>query len=251
MKSWYHYFPVSGIALYWIFNVFLVLTELEDLLDRFQQRPSQPVRPVMEAKDTSGDESKVSPRKKKVLSKKTYRMKKDWASSELAWLFVTGPMDPVAKPSHFYCHICRRVVSVLTQRLFGFLRLYQSAKQFTMDQRLRLETTGCRGPNFSRNSMPDEEIERELARITRTPLAPRDRQYPFCEDLISDKTGVLDLQLLIPAQVSSSLEVLRLGGSYELVEQQWAQFSHTAICINIEVCWSRNEVLVSIRICSV
>ena len=81
----------------------------------------------------------------------------------------------------------------------------------------------------------------------RTPLARRDREYPFCEDLITDDAGVVDPQLPILAQVSSLLDVLRLGGSYELLEQLWAQFSLTASSVNIEVCWSRDEVLVSIR----
>ena len=32
------------------------------------------------------------------------------------------------------------------------------------------------------------------------------------------------------------------------MEQLWTQFSLTASCVSIEVCWSGNEVLVSIRI---
>ena len=67
--------------------------------------------------------------------------------------------------------------------------------------------------------MLDEEIERQRANIMRTPLVRRDREAPFCENLISDETSVVDLELPIPAKVSSLLEVLRLGGSYELVEQ--------------------------------
>ena len=117
-----------------------------------------------------------------------------------------------------------------------------------MDQRLRLETPGWRVLNFSGNPLPDEEFERQRARIMRTPLARRDREYPFCEDLTTDDAGVVDPQLPILAQVSSLLEVLRLGGSYELVEQLWTQFSLTASSVNIEVCGSRDEVLVNIRI---
>ena len=89
--------------------------------------------------------------------------------------------------------------------------------------------------------MPDEEIEHERSRITRTPLVRSDREYPFCEDLVSDKTGVVDPQLPILVKVSSLLEVLRLGGSYELVEQLWTQLFLTASCINIEVWLSRKE----------
>ena len=73
----------------------------------------------------------------------------------------------------------------------------------------------------------------------------------FCEELNGNESGVLDPQFPILAKVSSLLKVLQLGGSYELVERLWTQFFLIASCINIKVCWSHNEVLVSIRICSV
>ena len=79
----------------------------------------------------------------------------------------------------------------------------------------------------------------------------RDREYPFCEDLITDEAGVADPQLPVLAKVSSLLDILRLSESYEHVEQLWKHFSLTASCINFEVCWSCEEILVNIRICSV
>ena len=66
--------------------------------------------------------------------------------------------------------------------------------------------------------MPDEEIEREQAKIMRAPLLQRGREYPFCEDLFSWCCGTA---ASILAKVSSLVEVLRLGGSYELVQQLW------------------------------
>ena len=47
------------------------------------------------------------------------------------------------------------------------------------------------------------------------------------------------------AKVSSLIEVLRLGGSYELVYRLWAQFTSSAVRVNVDVTWSRDEVLVS------
>ena len=44
----------------------------------------------------------------------------------------------------------------------------------------------------------------------------------------------------------SLVEVLRLGGSYELVHQLWLQFILTASRVNIDVTWSPDEVLVGI-----
>ena len=102
--------------------------------------------------------------------------------------------------------------------------------------------------------MPDEEVESQRSKITWTPLVRRDLEYHFCECLITDETGVPDLSFgkgVVLAKVSSLFEVLRLGGSNEFVEQIWTQICFTASCMNIEVCWSLNEVRMSIRFCSV
>ena len=120
-----------------------------------------------------------------------------------------------------------------------------------MDQRLHLETPGWRVLNFSENPLPNDQVDHQRAKIMQTPLVRRDRENQFCEDLLTDDAGVVGSQLPILAKVSSLLEVLRLGECNELVEQLWAQLSLAVSCVNIEVCWSRNEVLVSIRIFSV
>ena len=48
------------------------------------------------------------------------------------------------------------------------------------------------------------------------------------------------------AKVSSLIEVLRLGCSYELVYRLWAQFTLSAVRVNVDVAWLRDEALVSI-----
>ena len=65
----------------------------------------QPARPVTETTETTGDESIISLRKKKVSSKKTFMMKKAWASDEPTRLFVTGPTYPFAKPRNFLSNL--------------------------------------------------------------------------------------------------------------------------------------------------
>ena len=47
----------------------------------------------------------------------------------------------------------------------------------------------------------------------------RDQESPFCEDLITVESGLVDLQLHVLAKVSSLLEVLLSGGSYEHMHQ--------------------------------
>ena len=85
----------------------------------------------------------------------------------------------------------------------------------------------------------------------RAPLVVRDTEYPFFEDVIVDETGAVDRNLGVMAKVSSLIEVLRLGGSYELVYQLWAQSTFSAVRVNVDVMWSRDEALVSIHNCSV
>ena len=61
-----------------------------------------------------------------------------------------------------------------------------------------------------------------------------------------DESGALDATLPFVAKVSSLIEVLRLGGRYDLVSQLWSQFTLIASRVNIDVAWSRDEVLVGI-----
>ena len=48
----------------------------------------------------------------------------------------------------------------------------------------------------------------------------------------------------VVAKVSSLIEILRLGGPYELVNQLWSQLTLIASRVNIDVAWPRDEVLV-------
>ena len=96
--------------------------------------------------------------------------------------------------------------------------------------------------------MSPAELERRRERIMRAPLVVRDREYPFLEDVIVDESGAVDPTLGVMAKGSSLIEVLRLGGSYELVYRLWPQFTLSAVRVNVDVTWSRDEVLVSIYV---
>ena len=93
--------------------------------------------------------------------------------------------------------------------------------------------------------MSPAEVEREREKIMRASLVVRDREYPFSEDVIVDETGAVDPNLGVMAKVSSLIEVLLLGGSYEIVYRLWAQFTLSAVRVNVDVTWSRDEVFVS------
>ena len=134
---------------------------------------------------------------------------------------------------------------MLTHGHHEILRLFQGSKHFPRDQRLRLETPGWEVLDYERNVMSPAEIERQREKIMRAPLVVRDREYPFSEDVIVDETGAVDPNLGVMAKVSALIEVLRLGGSYELVYRLWAQLTLSAVRVNVDVTWSRDEVLVS------
>ena len=61
---------------------FFCLVEPNEVLDRLRQGPSKSPQRV-ETSDTSGDETDASQGRRKVLSKKTYRMKKVYAATEV------------------------------------------------------------------------------------------------------------------------------------------------------------------------
>ena len=100
------------------------------------------------------------------------------------------------------------------------------------------------GSGLEENRLSESELERQRERILRGLLVIRDREYPSAKDLIVDESGAPDAMLPVLAKVSSLIEVLRLGGPYELIQQLWSQFTLTARRMNIAVTWSRDEVLV-------
>ena len=133
----------------------------------------------------------------------------------------------------------------MTHGVHEILRHFQGTKHFPLDERLRLETPGWHVLDFEANVMREEEVERQRERILRAPQVVRDREYPFPEDLIVDSSGSVNVSLPVLAKVSALVEVLRLGGSYELLHQLWSQFTLIAGQVNVDVTWSRDEVLVS------
>ena len=222
--------------------VFL-LAELNEVLDRLKQGPSQSPQRV-ETSDTSGDEKDASQGRRKILSKKTFRIKKVYAATELGRFIVTGTSDAANMPSHFYCRLCRKNVSVLTHGHHEMLRHFQGRRHFARDQRLRSETTGWRVLDSQGKPWSADELERQREKIQKGPLVVRICEHPFAEDLITDDAGVIDLQLPVLAKVLCLVDAMKMGGSYGLVEKLWAQFVLTAGPVNRAAAWTRDEDLV-------
>ena len=171
---------------------FLVHGKLDAVLQQLGLSAARPGPHVTDTSDSRADESKASHSRRRVRSKRTFKMKKVWGANEVGQFFVTGATDAAGKPNHFYCRVCRKDVSVLTNSPHEILRHYQGVKHFARDQRLRLETPGWRVLDFEGNPLSENELERRREHIFRGPLVVRDREYPFDEDLIVDESGALD-----------------------------------------------------------
>ena len=129
-------------------------------------------------------------------------------------------------------------------RIFAHPWQFRGLTALSRDQRLRLETPGWRVLGFDGKPLTEDELERQRDKILRAPLVVRDREYPFREGLIPNASGNTDPQLPMLAKVSSLIDVIQLGGSYELVERLWERFVLTASRVNVSVAWSMKFWLV-------
>ena len=224
-------------------SLYFLFTELDAVLQHLRQSAARPGPHIVDTSDSSADESETSHSRRRVRSKHTFKMKKVWGRTK--WVSSSSLGLPMqTKP--FVLSGLSKDVSVLTHGPHEILRHYQGVKHCARDQRLRLETPGWRFLDFEGNPLSESELERRREHIMRGPLLVRDCEYPFAEDLIVDESGALDATLPVVAKVSSLIEVLRLDGLYELVSQLWSQFTLIASRVNIDVAWSRDEVLVGI-----
>ena len=214
-------------------------------VERMEQSSSRAVPHAFERTDTSGDETEGSEPRKRFLSKRTYKKKDMWGADELGCFSVTGATSVSGKTRHFYRQICRKDVFVNTHAVQEILRHFQGTQHFPRDQSLRLENPVWRVLGFEGNPMKEEEVERQRERIMKAPQLVRHREDPFSEDLIEDSSGAVDVSLFVLGKVSALIEELGLGGSYELVNQLRYQFTLFAAKVNVDVTWSRDEVLVS------
>ena len=172
------------------------------------QGPSTSRAPIVELTDTSGEDTDKSQPRRRVRSKRTFKMKTSYTISDLVRFFVTGPTDASTNLSEFYCRICRKDVSVLTRVSSEVLRHFQRIRHFARDQRLRLETSGWRVLGSNGKPLTEDKLERQREKILRAPSVVRDREYPFREDLIPDVSGNIDPQFPVLATFSSLVDVL-------------------------------------------
>ena len=132
-----------------------------------QQQPR-----VSDTTDTIGEDTDAEQPRRRVRSRRTFKMKKGYAVGELAQFFVTGPTDAAIKLSEFYCRVCRKDVSLRTHGEYEVIRHFQGHRHFARDQRLRLETPGWRVLDFDSNPLPEDELERQRESYACAPCNP-------------------------------------------------------------------------------
>ena len=142
------------------------------MLDKLKQGPSIPQQQQhnLETTDTSGEDTDIEQPRRRVRSRRTFKMKKGYAVGELAQFFVTGPTDAANKLSEFYCMVCRKDVSVLTHGGYEIIRHFQGHRHFARDQRLRLETPGWRMLDFDANPLQRTNLRDSERRLWLRPL---------------------------------------------------------------------------------
>ena len=147
------------------------------MLGKLNQGPSvsHQQQRVTDTTDTSGEYTDVEQPRRRVRSRRTFKMKKGFAVGELAQFFVTGPTDAANKLSEFYSRVCRKDVSVLTHGGYEIIRHFQGHHPFARDQRLRLETPGWRVLDFDGNPLPEDELERVRENYACSPCSPGPR----------------------------------------------------------------------------
>ena len=124
----------------------LLFTRLDDVLSCRQlveRRPSRVLPRLGGTTDTSGDESDAGESRRRLRSKKTYKMKKSWGTSDVGRFFVTAPTDVAKKPSHFFAEfvvrtcLCRLIVTTRFAALLGQQTLSARSTFAVGDSRLR------------------------------------------------------------------------------------------------------------------
>ena len=133
------YFTTYFITFVALFShrIFL-FTELDAVLQRLGRGA---------ASDTSADESEASHPRRRVWSKRTYKVNK--VCGKMKWVGFWS-LEPQMRPANQTASTAklRQDVSVLTHYPHEVLRHFQGVKHFARGQRLRLETPGWRVLDF-------------------------------------------------------------------------------------------------------
>ena len=152
--------------------------------------------------------------------KRTQKLKEAWGASDVDPFSVNGPSGVSTKPSLFYCRICRKDVSLLIHGHHEFLSHFQGSEHFLRDQRWRSERPSWEMLGYEGNAMSPVEVERQPRGYWGFLWSWETGSSLFLETSLSTRLLLWTPTILgFMAKVCSLIEVLRLGGSYELAYQ--------------------------------
>ena len=225
---------------------------LDDVLNRLEQVEQSPWRVVPrlgDTSDTSGDEIDADEPWRRMRPRRNYKLKNAWGPVVLVsflWLCLQILQQTTAifvavfvlRTSLFWlmvitknCDTSTAACIFLATNVWGWRS--QAGKCWTM----RGNHESCRGRVTA--------VENNEGCFGRT------KQGLLFWRLPCQRDWCCGPQSWIMAKVSSLFEFLHLGWNYELVHQLWVQFSLSAVLVNVDTAWSRDEVLVSISFCPV
>ena len=220
----------------------LMLTKLKEIPDRLNQRPSQSPQRVRTL-DTNDDETDTTEGSRKVLSKKALQNKKVYGASELGRLFVKARTDAANKTESLLMqNVPKRCLGPHTRTSWSFAT-FPGDSTFCPRSTSAPSKTWVRVLEFHGWLMMSYNQQRK-DKIKKDPFVVRVCEHPFAEELIPDGAGAVDTKLPILAKVSCLTDVLKMGRSYEFVENIKSQFVVTAGLVNAEVAWTHDEVVV-------
>ena len=223
-----------------MYNVFPLFTQLKKFWtkrdSRLLQKRNVSIQPQIRGVMSQSRALGGGPSAKGLLRWKTRTPLINWDVS--LWLvplmFLGSRVFSCADFAASMCQVCE-----LKYGPYEILRQFQGA-HFPLDQRLPLETPGWGVLAFDPKSLTDEEMKRQKENVLWASIVKLDFDGLFTEALLVYESGAKDPIVPVLTKVSSLMEALPLGGSYELVEWLWSRFMLAASRIVIEVAWSRD-----------
>ena len=83
-------------------TVFSLFAKLDAFLQHLGQGVAHSGLHVVDTSDASEEKTEASHPRRRMRSKRTFKMKKVWGPDEVSRFLVTGATDAAGKPSHFF-----------------------------------------------------------------------------------------------------------------------------------------------------
>ena len=230
---------------YSIANVRIYVSKTEREARQAKQGPSYSSQKVLETLGTSGDETDTSIGRREVLFQETSNFFKKMERVNLACSLSedqqTPPTNQVTSSAGLAEKVYRSSLTG-TMKVFGIFRGFAilTGINFCALKHVGDVCWDSTEINWVRRSLSNKKYK-----IMKGPVVVRDQEHLFAEDINVDGAGAFHPKMPLIAKVSCLMDVLKMGGSYKLVEKLWARFVWTAGRVSVEVAWTLDKAVVS------